>query len=167
MMSNQLLACWHPWLYLWWTLGGPYFEFSIKKYKINQIIPKQTTWKILQMNPNNMTNICTCSVIGSPLVLLNFYESIHRKKKTDLTSVSSSNQDVLLLADIAINSFLPMIAVHIRVHMFQNQIHLSKQTSFISNSTNVCSKKNLDKPQWYILWFVQVFLKQTLCSNFY
>ena len=63
------------------------------------------------------------------------------KKKTDLTSVSSSNQDVLLLADIAINSFLPMIAVHIRVHMFQNQIHLSKQTSFILNSTNVCSKK--------------------------
>ena len=32
-------------------------------------------------------------------------------KKTGLTSVSSSNQDVLLLADIAINSVLPMIAV--------------------------------------------------------
>ena len=103
------------------------------------------------MNPNNMTNICTCSAIGSPLVLLNFYESIHRKKKTDLTSVSSSNQDVLLLADIAINSFLPMIAVHIRVHTFQNSIHLhtlkkSKWTSFLLNSTNACFKK-MDKPQ--------------------
>ena len=70
-----------------------------------------------------ITNICTCSVIGSPLVLLNFYESIHKNKKTDLYSVASSNQDVLLLADIAINSFLAMIAVHIRVHIFQNPIH--------------------------------------------
>ena len=67
-----------------------------------------------------ITNMCTCSVIGSPLVLLNIYESIHKNKQTDLTSVASSNQDVLLLADIAISSFLPMIAVHIRVHTFQN-----------------------------------------------
>ena len=54
--------------------------------------------------------------------LVNIYESIHKNKQTDLTSVASSNQDVLLLADIAISSFLPMIAVHIRVHTFQNPI---------------------------------------------
>ena len=42
MMSNQLLACWHRWLYLWWTLGGPYFEFSIKgaKYRLQPSEPQ-------------------------------------------------------------------------------------------------------------------------------